>query len=415
MLNYREFLTESKLEILLESELKLSKSFQNILKGINSNLSKKIMDLSNQDIDTLYNFIDISQSENDSVTFILDKKAKEIIGEKEYLYKVINSGKYLTNSVRNKTIYNRLNHEILETIYVPEVGAIGKIISETYGSGTKIYCLFECVEGVDSGKRTILNKEALEEYDPSFKKVWTANRNPIKIGRLLRALLRSGKISATDKEVEEFVNSYKSSIDILNDAFLKFDIVEGEKISELYSYVNYNSMEGTLGNSCMADVSDYYFYMYVKNPDVCKLVVLYDDNGVVSKSGENIKYTSSKIKGRALLWTTRVGGIFMDRIYTNNDSDVDLFKKFADKNGWWHKKSQNSDNEFYVQRGTEIKEPIYIVDLQKWNDNYPYLDSLQYINSGTGELSNSYYSIDSGDFSIRTLTNTNGNYDEYEE
>ena len=64
---------------------------QNILKGIDSNLSKKIMGLSNKDIDTRYNYIDISQDENDSVTFIADSKAKEIIGEKDILFKVINN------------------------------------------------------------------------------------------------------------------------------------------------------------------------------------------------------------------------------------------------------------------------------------------------------------------------------------
>lgn len=404
MLNYTDFLTESKLELLLESELKLSKSFQNILKGIDSNLSKKIMDLSNKDIDTRYNYIDISQDENDSVTFIADSKAKEIIGEKDILFKVINSGKYLTGSIRNEKIYHRLNHERTDDVYKPEVGTIGKIIAETLGSGTKIYCLFECTEGRDTGKRTILNREALEEFDTSLKKVWTTNRNPIKIGRLVRALLRSGKITATDKEIEDFVNSYKSSIDILNDAFLKFDIVEGEKISELYSHKNYSSMEGTLGNSCMADVESYYFHIYVSNPDVCKLVVLYDDDGSLSEG----KYKSSKIKGRALLWTTREGDIFMDRIYTNNDSDVDLFKKFADKKGWWHKKSQNSDRSFYAERGSETKEPIYVVDLQKWDDNFPYLDTLSYFNSGTGELSN-----DNEDISANYILNsTEGYYDE---
>ena len=408
MLNYTDFLSESKLYLLLESELKFSKSFHNILRDINSDLSKKIMGLSNKDIDTRYNYIDISQNENDSVTFIADSKAKEIIGEKDILFKVINGGKYLTGSVRNQKVYDRLNHERTDEVYKPETGVIGKIVDETYGSGTKIYCLFECTEGRDVGKRTILNKEALEEVDMSSKKVWTTNRNPIKIGRLVRALLRSGKITATDKEIEDFVNSYKSSIDILNDAFLKFDIVKGDRIAELYNHSNYSNMEGTLGNSCMADVDDYYFYIYVENPDVCKLVVLYDDNGSISKVGDNVKYSSDKIKGRALLWTTREGDIFMDRIYTNNDSDVDLFKKFADKNGWWHKKSQNSDRSFYAERGSETKEPIYVVDLQKWDDNFPYLDTLCYFNSGTGELSNDNEDI-SADY---ILNSTEGYYDE---
>jgi hypothetical protein len=167
-------------------------------------------------------------------------------------------------------------------------------------------------------------------------------------------------------------------------------------------------MEGTLGNSCMADVESYYFYMYVANPDVCKLVVLYDDDGTLSNSEGKTTYIASKIKGRALLWTTRDGDIFMDRIYTNNDSDVDLFKKFADKNGWWHKKSQNSNRNFYLERGSETKQIDIIVDLQKWNDDYPYLDTLCYINSETGELSDDPDVISAD----RVLNNTEGNYEE---
>jgi hypothetical protein len=38
-------------------------------------------------------------------------------------------------------------------------------------------------------------------------------------------------IEFTDKQLEDFVNQYKSSWDILNDAFIKFDIVKGDDIS----------------------------------------------------------------------------------------------------------------------------------------------------------------------------------------
>jgi hypothetical protein len=363
------------------------------------------MGLQDNDIDVQYNYIDISD-ENDTVSFTPDRKAKEILGDKEELYEVVDSGRYLTGSERNQHIYDRLNHERTNNVYQPGSGTVGKIIGTTPGSGGKIYCLFECTVGTDSGKRTILNKTALEPYDESLQKVWTTNRNKIKIGRIIRALVRAGKIEASDAEIEKFVNQYKSTIDIINDAFNRFDVVKSSDIIHWYHINNYlDDSKGTLANSCMADVPNSYLYIYESNPAVCQLVILYSDGGRI----ENGKYKSNKIIGRAILWKTRDDYYMMDRIYTTNDSDIDLFKKFANKNDWWSKKVQNSSQHFTLEKGSEIKSsPTIIVDLQKWDDEFPYLDSLSYFNSETGELSNDGDSINAN----CVLNSTGGGYDE---
>jgi hypothetical protein len=404
MINYFDFLLEKKLEkLLLESKITFSKEFYKVLSSIKTPLSSKIISLQNKDIDLQYNYIDITD-ENDTVSFTPDRKVKEIIGNKEEFYKVIDSGRYLTGSERNQKIYDALNHIRTDDVYEPSIGTVGKIIATTIGSSGKIYCLFECTEGEDKGERTIINKEALEEYDTSFQKVWTTNRNKIKIGRVIRAIIRSGKIESNDAEIEKFVNNYKSTIDIINDSFNKFNVVKGDDILYWYSIKNYYDEDrGTLANSCMANVPDNYLYIYSANPDVCQLVILYSDNGEII----NGKYSSNKIIGRALLWKTREGYYFMDRIYTTKDSDIDLFKKFAEKNGWWYKKSQNSGSNFSVENGTESKSEKIIVDLQKWEENFPYLDSIMYFNSSTGELSNDEYKINA-DY---VLQSTSGNYD----
>jgi hypothetical protein len=72
--------------------------------------------------------------------------------------------------------------------------------------------------------------------------------------------------------------------------------------------------------------------------------------------------------------------MFMDRIYYNNDSDAPLFQQFAEKNGWWCKKIQNSNNSFTAQKGTAYKDATYTVDL-KWADHeyYPYVDTLSFL------------------------------------
>jgi hypothetical protein len=86
----------------------------------------------------------------------------------------------------------------------------------------------------------------------------------------------------------------------------------------------------------------------------------------------------------------------MDRIYTNNDSDVSLFKQYAEKNGWWYKIKQNSDYEFDVSNGKTQKSDVeYVVSLEYAKfDNYPYVDSLTYINLDDGLISNMAGEID---------------------
>lgn len=410
MLSYSDYLLEKKLEKLFESNIKFSKSFLGALNSIDTPLSKKIISLQNNDIDIQYNYIDTTE-ENDSVSFTPDRKAQEIISGKEELYRVTDSGRYLTNSERNQHIYDRLNFERPESVYQPDIDTIGKVLGETTGTTGKIYCLFECVnEGGNKGRKTIINKEALEAYDASFDKVWSTSRNKIKIGRVIRAILRSAGIESNDAEIEKFVNQYKSTIDIINDAFNKFDVVKSFDILHWYNYENYThgSNKGTLGNSCMADVPDSWLYIYRANPDVCNLVILYDESGKITDG----KYKSNKIIGRALLWSTRDGYKFMDRIYTAKDSDIDLFKKFAERNGWWTKRGQNSGSSFNIERGTEVKNgPTIIVDLQKWDDEFPYLDSLMYFNSETGELSNDGDPIKAN----YMLQSTGGGYDEIED
>lgn len=410
MLNFCNFISEKNLELLKESKISFSKNFLNVLRSIDSPLAKKISDLNTKDVDIQYNFVDTTK-DNDMVSFTPDRKAQEILAGKSDLYKVINSGRYLTGSIKNQHIYDALNHIRTDNVYQPETETVGKILRETLSPRGNIYCLFECVStDDDNGKRTILNKEALEPYDESLIKVWSSNRNNIKIGRIIRAIVSSSKIETSDSEIEQFVNQYKSTIDVINDAFNRFEIVEAKDITFWYSHENYSNMRGTLGNSCMAHSPGEYFHIYSKNPEVCKLVILYDDKGRVVDG----KYKSDKIKGRALLWKVEDNSgssfEFMDRIYTNSDSDQDLFKQFATRNNFWHKKVQNSDENFDMIKGQEVKkDPVIVVNLKSWTETFPYVDTLKFFNLYTGELSNSPSQIGAD----AILNCTGGGYDNW--
>ena len=154
----------------------------------------------------------------------------------------------------------------------------------------------------------------------------------------------------------------------------------------------------------MADVdTDDYFDIYTQNPQV-SLVILYGDDGSI----ESEKYTDDRIKGRAILWDCKLDDQpikFMDRIYTTHDADVELFKQFAEKNGWWYKKRQSMEPGEDFTDGNSIKRRGTIeVRLNDANfDHYPYCDTICYINSDTGTASNKYW-----DDSDKLLRDTSG-------
>jgi hypothetical protein len=404
MYKFKEFLIEKSLEsLILESRISFSKDFFRLLSSIKNPLAKKILKLHGKDVDTTYNYIDITD-QNDMVSFTPDRRAQDFIKDKEELYEVVMDNKYLTNHQSNQSVFDRLEHERVENVWQPRIGTLGKIISTTYGSSGKIYVLFQGI-GENSDKKTVLNFVAIKPINEEFVKIWQTSRNNIKVGRIIKALVKGLDTEVSDSEIEKFVNEYKSLMEIMKDAFKKFDIVEGSDIARFYKLENYaDQNKGTLANSCMAERPESTFYIYANNPESCKLLVLYADGGEV-KDG---KYKSNKIVGRSILWTTRSGDKFLDRIYTNNDSDVDLFKKFAQENNWWTKQRQDSSNDFKVERGGEVKPAKFIVDLQKWDEEFPYLDSLSFFNPVTGELSNQARAINAK----WELLSTSGDYNE---
>ena len=410
LIKYSEFINESKIyELLLESKVVYSKKLVNLLTKMKSNkLASELLNLYSKDVDGLVqNYIDITD-EKDSVSFTPDRKAQEMIKDKPETWEVIETGRYLTNSNRNDKIFERLGYDKEKYgCWAPDRGTIGTILSETVSQQSgNIYVMFQ-EYGESSSRVGVINKTSIQESEDTENiKVWSTSRNPIKIGRLIRAILTKANVSFTDKDVEDFTNTYKATYDFMKDVLKQFDVIQGDKIAYWYEKNNYVSGGGTLNNSCMADVdTENYFDIYCYNPQV-SLVILYSDDGKI----EGEKYTSNKIKGRAILWDANINGKegkFMDRVYTRFDSDVDLFKQFAEKNGWWYKKSQSMEPSETITNGSESAgNPNIIVKLKDgtW-DYYPYCDTMCYLDTGDDTLTNR----EVGD---RMLRDTGGGYDE---
>jgi len=407
VLKYGDFISEKAIyDILLESKVIYSKKFINLLSKMKANkIASQLLSLYSKDVDGIaQNYIDITDAK-DAVSFTPDRKVQDIIKDRPETWKIIDGGRYLTSSDRNDSIFSALGYDKKKyNCWSPSVGEIGVILSETVSrTSGKIFVMFKEYNGEKIG---VINKEAMEPTDAEDQRIWSTSRNNIKIGRVARAILTAAKIPITDTELEQFTNTYKATYDFAKDALKQFDIVKGSKIAYWYDSEKYVDGGGSLNNSCMASVDSDYFDIYTQNSQV-SLVILYGDGGTITDG----KYTDFLIKGRAILWDAKADGQpikFMDRIYTSQDADVELFKQFAEKNGWWYKKRQSMEPEESITDGSTIKEATIKVDLDSADfEYYPYCDTMCYLNLDNYRISN--------DPSIgydRYLKDTDGGYEE---
>jgi len=371
---YLDFMNES-LEFILESDVVYSTKFRSALNKINHPISKKILDIENKDLPVQSNYFDIPIDKNDTVSFIPDRRAKEILStDKEVVRFVGDQGGWLThNLAENGSIFDSLGYVPEGEVYKPQSTDIGQVIKKVVSpTSGKTYAFVK----FQNERQGVYNFQKLRAIDNSDQ-VWSKNRQEIKIGRAIRALLSVSGEKPLDKDIESFVNLYKATIDKLNDKFSLFDVVKGSDISFWYNCNNYYERSGTLGSSCMSSVPARYFSIYVSNPDVCNLVIFKspDDN--------------DKIIGRSLLWKLKDGKMFMDRIYTINDSDVELFRQFSRENGWYHKENNTNGGETTAigPDGESYELDVTVMIKKGEYDNYPYLDTLKYYYPSTGTLS----------------------------
>ena len=211
----------------------------------------------------------------------------------------------------------------------------------------------------------------------------TSGRNEIKIGRIVRALLKIADISnridssINDKDYEDFVNVFKS---LKVDNKREFKLVNGDDIHKYYQMKNYYSSHGALGGSCMADEDKSTFRVYTENAKKVQLLILIDIDG--------------KVHGRALVWKLKESPCeakyFMDRVYTNADSDVIKFKSFAEEKGFLYKQKNNSyieDNIKFMYKGKPLMGEVK-VKLDGDFKNYPFIDTMCFLSKKLGDLSN---------------------------
>jgi len=246
--------------------------------------------------------------------------------------------------------------------------------------------------------------------------IYKKSRNQIKIGKLINKLF-PGKY--TDKDIEEFVNIFKSRIEKKGESF---ELVEGDDINYWYSSDNYKEMKGSLGNSCMRSVSDI-FDLYVKNPEVCKLLILKEDDLLIGRAIV-WKLSSFEITQGEKISDIESEVYFMDRQYTIRDSDEIKFKEYAIQKKWLyktHNTHHNLNNVSYNNRDYRmdmlVKVKPYKGDEDYDYQRYPYLDTFKRYDPTIGHLHNDEnedyqecYILDDTSGSYREL---NGVYSEW--
>jgi len=227
---------------------------------------------------------------------------------------------------------------------------------------------------------------AVDKHEPYIK-----SRNPVRLGKFVNNLLPN---KYDTKERELFVNRFKSTLDQVGERFI---LVEGEDINHYYWHENYKQGGGSLNSSCMRDEKGI-FELYVDNPEVCRLLVLLEDELVI---------------GRSLIWklsdiTDIDVDYFMDRQYIVKQSDVEKFRAYADKEGWAYK-DENRHSSF---SGVVYNNVVYSVSMEvqvkrKNYEYFPYMDTFRSFEHNDCILVNS--SIDD-DSDYYLLDGTSGEY-----
>ena len=189
--------------------------------------------------------------------------------------------------------------------------------------------------------------------------------NQTSIGRLVQKILQDNKKTYTSNQITEFTDKFKA-------AWTKYyteeekepiRVVTGEEIRDWYLQDSYNIESrngiGTLGKSCMRyPTCQEYFDIYVQNPDVCKMIILTEE-----EKGKEV------LRARALIWKTENEGWYLDRIYFTDASERILIQEYAKK---------NYSIKHAYDFGVTPRLTIQLISKTSNYGYYPYMDSFPY-------------------------------------
>jgi hypothetical protein len=366
---YNDFILE---KLLNESVIFYAPPFKKVLNKLSSEpISKTLLDTERTDIKPDITFVNLDKE--GYVSFTTMKNSKKILADR------------FSDVFDEEGLENTLNNDPL----------IGDDIWNLHSGANTI-----------RNESPLKNRGSLNDADPYEKA-----RNPIKLGRFINNIF-PGKFTA--REVEEFVNKFKSTLDQSGERFIE---VSGEEIAYWYDYNNYKIMNGSLGSSCMARAEKRTFEIYTANPEVCRMLVLLEDD---------------KLIGRSLIWkiiddTDTVSKedhlnfeYFLDRQYTIKDSDVEKFRTYAVEKGWAYKTYNNHhslDSVTFKDKSYSVEMEVQLTHSKGHSneltyDRFPYVDTFRRYDPKTGILHNDNEDDDTKNIGCYILDSTSGGYTE---
>lgn len=418
-------------DLILESKLEFSKGLVDVL---NMMAQDRIKDelvravVSGVDRNFSSNYLDITKDKDEYIEYIPTSKADRILGENKDKWKITDTSKLLKmdkneeGNFKNAALFSRLSYVPTQQDidYSPKIGDVCKIERETTNPTTgKVSVLISFLDSSEKGMpptgiQRVIRTTALSPLSDDYSRLWKEQRARFKVGKIAKSILTTIGINFTETEIANFSSKFKSAWLSYNDAFSRFDLVEGDKIALWYSYKRYSEQRSTLGSSCMKEKSSNYFDIYSKNPDVCKLLILYDQTGRMV----NDKFVSDFIMGRAIVWILDDGRTFVDRIYYIDEKVCELFKDYIARMGWFRKDYQDSDPEFRLvdsHGSTSVEASEIKVKVKNpktvYCSKYPYIDTIYFIDRENGILSN--YKIKNNSSDVILCRSTSGFYDQY--
>ena len=269
-------------------------------------------------------------------------------------------------------------------------------------------------------KISVLNKDVIKKQLNSFTATpgaikydyWTKNRVPVKIGKFIGKIFSKEYKQGGDpgNDIESFVQSIVAKRENKKN---RFKLVSGNDIVKYYNEYMYDiiDLDGNkipdtkLGDSCMKyDKCSSYVNFYVENG--VKMLILFSD----------VDGRDDQIVGRSIIWelSNPSGRTFMDRIYYRYESDMFMFKQYAEKQGWLHKKNQNmqADTDIVDTLNNTIKNlKLYTKDTIKETSKYPYMDTMKYFDTELHYLTNDATEYEQSTGEIYDLESTHGDYD----
>ncbi len=383
MKKYLDFINESKLQLLLEAKMFYTLNFMDILDRIDHPIAKEIKKLRGEDVDVKTNMIDIDYDKNDFITFIPDDKFENM----EYTITDPSHSNYTLSHALNYEGYNmgRINTpgegEIVTVIKNFTIDELNKLLNGNYFVEKK----YSHIKW--KSKLFSIDNECLYETDHLTKNKDNVKPSPFKIGRFVNALLTKAGVEFSPKDIEAFVDKFKAEMMKRKNIFeTNFEIVKGEDIREYYLEDKYyDNEEGTLAGSCMkGNECQEYLNIYVENDDVVSLIIFRSE------------HDRELITGRALLWDATLESTnekikFMDRVYVNKSNDIELFKQFAIKNGYYYKHKQDYSETplMFDNKVLSVEDSKIHVDINPGNyELYPYIDTVKYHIMSKGILKN---------------------------